>query len=821
MSTIDPGMQDTVKEASNDAKQKSRSQDMGDDVEGAEAFEQEEEENAEQEEYREPSRWWFASTASPLLAGTFGPIASGFNICALAINWRVYIPPGGTEEHGVKLPDPSWVIAINAVSLLAALIANASLLLNMARRLKFTIAQPITIAGFALAGILLIADMAAMVASPTYHLTGIAAPSESHALTEAFYYAIFASALYLILSMLMCVTVYGATKGYYENSFRLTNSQRTLMLQTMMFIAYLLLGALVFSKIENWNYLTAVYWADVTLLTVGLGDYSPATNVGRGLLFPFAIGGILMVGLVIGSIRSLVLERGKEKLGARITEKHRSAAIHNVDERRQTIRISWFAAADFSTDPGLSPAQRREEEFNVMRKVQAVAERERRWFSLFISSTFVLLLWFVGALVFKTAEKNQQWTYFNALYFSYTSLLTIGYGDLRPDSNAGRAFFVLWSLLAVPSLTILISNMGDTIVKSFSDITIWIGSITVLPGEQGFRAGAKAAALHVSTQLKSSFQRFTPPGILGDVAPGHSIHHEKRMSSTVHERNMLDRMADRLTTHAAKDDFHAGEDQNEEDDELTQDINFYHYVLARECRNVQKDLGASPAKQYSWTEWEYFLKLMGNEDDPEDYPGQRQPDILVPDALRVGPSHGSDATAGGDGADEPKKDDSARDESDELERSQVDGVVGRKTELKEWKEKRQANKLRPHPFRQQSGHRRRPTTMDILDWSWLSSKSPLMGSKTEAEWILERLSAALERELNRQRKGFQRPPPIKLSEIRKRRLQHAREDKDEVEPDADTDADAAGKGVKSKKRAGKGLHEAEDQGVSKAEKGEA
>lgn len=59
-----------------------------------------------------------------------------------------------------------------------------------------------------------------------------------------------------------------------------------------------------------------------------------------------------------------------------------------------------------------------------------------------------------------------------ALYFSYTSLLTIGYGDYSPHSNAGKAFFVLWSLLAVPSLTILISNMGDTIVKWFSDFTV-------------------------------------------------------------------------------------------------------------------------------------------------------------------------------------------------------------------------------------------------------------------------------------------------------------------------------------------------------------
>jgi potassium channel subfamily K, other eukaryote len=57
--------------------------------------------------------------------------------------------------------------------------------------------------------------------------------------------------------------------------------------------------------------------------------------------------------------------------------------------------------------------------------------------------------------------------------------------------------------------------------------------------------------------------------------------------------------------------------------------------------------------------------------------------------------------------------------------------------------------------------------MDLQNWSWLSSKSPLLGSKTETEWILERLSAALERELNRQRKGYKKQPPISMAALRR------------------------------------------------------
>jgi potassium channel subfamily K, other eukaryote len=67
-----------------------------------------EEELLEEAAFLNQTRWWFASTAFPLLAGTFGPIANAFSICALVQSWRVIVPPGGTEEHGIKIQDPHW-----------------------------------------------------------------------------------------------------------------------------------------------------------------------------------------------------------------------------------------------------------------------------------------------------------------------------------------------------------------------------------------------------------------------------------------------------------------------------------------------------------------------------------------------------------------------------------------------------------------------------------------------------------------------------------------------------------------------------------------
>ena len=117
-----------------------------------------------------------------------------------------------------------------------------------------------------------------------------------------------------------------------------------------------------------------------------------------------------------------------------------------------------------------------------MRRIQHNTSRFKNWSSLFLSVSAFGLLWCIGAVVFWQCEKNtQDMTYFQALYFCYVSLLTIGYGDLSPKSNAGRPFFLAWSLIAVPTITILISSMGDTIINRFKNWTSGVADFTVLP----------------------------------------------------------------------------------------------------------------------------------------------------------------------------------------------------------------------------------------------------------------------------------------------------------------------------------------------------
>jgi potassium channel subfamily K len=608
-------------------------------------------------------------------------MASAFSICALVVRWRNEIPPGGTEANGIDIDDPKWLVGINAAQLAIALISNLSLLMNMARRVRFSIAQPVTIIGWYVSSFALI-GLTACAAGPLK-----IEPSASHAFTQAYYYAIIAAVLYFLVATLMVVTVWGAYKGHYDKEFQLTMSQRTLMLQTISYLVYLLCGAAVYSHIEGWPYLDAVYYANFTLLTIGIGDFSPTTHLGRGLLFPFAIGGIIILGLVIGSIRSLVLERGKVKMGARMVEKERRRLIKRMESKKKgeilepinedKPPLSPVSSQTLKENPGsLNERQRREQEFNLMRQIQEEAATKRRWTSLIISGTTWLVLWFVGAAVFMKTEYSQDWTYFVSLYFSYTSLLTIGYGDIYPESNSGKPFFVFWSLLAIPSLTILISNMGDTIVKGIRDLTLWVGNFTVLPGEKGVKTTLEQTARKLTKGRMFDKDVETPPGILGETnkrAKGEDD------DETGHKNDPESGAQRVLGDRADRETASAGEKAADNDD-LPKSKKHYHLILIKEIGKVMKHLNSSPPRKYTFDEWAWYLKLVG-EDESSAETHRKAPKKPRPDGEGMGAAMG-----------------------------EKDGEVK-------------------------------------VEWSWVGNRSPLMGNKEEAEWVLERLTMALEREL--------------------------------------------------------------------------
>jgi potassium channel subfamily K len=129
--------------------------------------------------------------------------------------------------------------------------------------------------------------------------------------------------MYFAIAFLMSLNFIAANRGHVKLHITLSTTLRSLLLHTIALLTMIFLGALVFSLIEGWSYLDSVYWADVTLLTIGFGDISPNTTLGRALLMPYAIAGIVCLGLTVSSIRTLVLDKGNTALHMRRLRKMR------------------------------------------------------------------------------------------------------------------------------------------------------------------------------------------------------------------------------------------------------------------------------------------------------------------------------------------------------------------------------------------------------------------------------------------------------------------------------------------------------------------
>lgn len=250
--------------------------------------------------------------------------------------------------------------------------------------------------------------------------------------------------------------------------------------------------------------------------------------------------------------------------------------------------------------------------------------------------------------------------------------------------------------------------MGDTVVQLFSNFTVWIGSLTVLPSEQGVRIAMKNAWDSLTATHPSHHKHH-------DLHPGGVSQTEGANGddSASQHVTMTDRIADRMAKHLEAEELEDALAAEQHGETLERDIHFYNFLLARETQRMMQDLNASPPKRYEWGEWEYFLKLMANDADAYDMNGEK----IVPEELRLPETR------------------------------------------EEWK-------------RKHVDHR----------WSWLSRASPLMGTKSETEWILERLGACLERELRESRllpyrtREEKRRPPVSMSDMIRRGRSKQQED---------------------------------------------
>ncbi|KAL3477390.1 hypothetical protein BJX99DRAFT_246164 [Aspergillus californicus] len=425
--------------------------------------------------------WWFAATAIPLIAGTMGPLTNLMAITALVMPWRDFVPGTNADVSGLPLrndlSNPTWCIALSATSLACGVIGSISLLFKLAGAVCYGSSLALVLLCWLLAAGNLIGSIVAM---HIYYR-----PIQGYEIySQTYWSAVIAAVLYVLLSSTVGVNILGCRLGHYPRSGAITANQRVLVLQTLIFDLWLAIGGVAFSQSIGLSYPDALYFSTVTMLTIGFGDITTTNPLGRGLIFPYTVISTIVLGLVVSGFYQNAKDLHYHEVVRKHADQERQPAVaclgQLADYTRRYPRPPYIgtAASASGPEPNMASGSEDERRFHAMRALQKETIIFRRATSLTIIIMLFVTIWMIGAIVFWILEDNL--TYFDCLYFGFCCLLTIGYGDITPSSNAGRQFFIIWSIVSVPIMTTLITKSSEIVLRIYANtarvVANWIPS---------------------------------------------------------------------------------------------------------------------------------------------------------------------------------------------------------------------------------------------------------------------------------------------------------------------------------------------------------
>lgn len=377
---------------------------------------------------------WFAiSCYFPVITACLAPVANTLSVACVVEKWRdvKIIKEDGTIGHHYKKLDPPVYFVLNCLSLAIGCASNVVLLLHFTRKIGYIKSQIINITGWTLASIILMVDCIVFASVEIYN---------DFEKSIGFWCAAYTSGLYFGCTITLSIHYLGYRLRKYPPQFNLIPNERVVMIFTMLFSIWLSWGAAVFSAILDMSYCTALYFSMVSLLTVGLGDITPKTVASKIIVLAFSLSGFIILCLIIAITRGIITKS--------------SGPIYffsRVERKRRKVYNKVLSGELTLTD---------KESFDLIMKMRKVSKKNQKIRSIILTIVVFIAFWLFGALIFVFCE---GWNYFIGIYFCFLCLLTIGYGDYYPTTGAGRAFFVVWSIMAIPLMSTLISTVGDTL----------------------------------------------------------------------------------------------------------------------------------------------------------------------------------------------------------------------------------------------------------------------------------------------------------------------------------------------------------------------
>lgn len=375
--------------------------------------------------------WLFISSYFPCLSACCAPIGNFISLIALIEHWRV------NAATGRFVTEPPSARALNIVGFALGIVGNISLLMNFSGTLAYVATQCVSIGCWFIAASVLLAALLITNAN----LTGITVVYHR---STGFWLAFWTMIMYYCCCMTLTVNLLGYKLRKYPASFALDKNQRLLMHYTIVFSIWQAVGSVAMKHlIDDLSYGGSIYYCTVSMLTVGLGDIVPQSPGARIFALIFSFIGVIIMGLIVTTISQVVILSAEPSVFWHQIEKERLKLQKKIKHRNRVLS--------------------NEESFDLMRQLRQMSKLRQRIITVVSTVSTYVAFWLLGGMAFSICE---SWDYFQAIYFCFLCLLTIGYGDYAPVSPFGRAFFVVWAIAAVPLMTIIISTIGNLVFTS-------------------------------------------------------------------------------------------------------------------------------------------------------------------------------------------------------------------------------------------------------------------------------------------------------------------------------------------------------------------
>ncbi|BES96443.1 Ion channel [Nesidiocoris tenuis] len=252
-------------------------------------------------------------------------------------------------------------------------------------------------------------------------------------------------------------------------------------------------GLTTYSGQRSWSFINGIIYCLTVVTTIGYGHIAPVTNSGRALTIAYSIIGIPLFLILLADFGKL-FTRGIKFLWAFVRRLYytgscrkvrRTAPVQEVMKGVQLVyesirRPSMFpdqatiemnrrkTAGDTIGTPGDAPSTPAlsafaiDDEFNI---------------PISVAITILLVYIFLGATVFWFWE--EEWTFFEAFYFVFISMSTIGFGDLVPKNQmymmASIVYLAFGLALTSMCINVVQEKLSDTFRKASSKIGATIG----------------------------------------------------------------------------------------------------------------------------------------------------------------------------------------------------------------------------------------------------------------------------------------------------------------------------------------------------------